>query len=251
LKAERVAAGGCHTVIIDWSVKTYREEFHSSDNNLWVCGQNDYGQLGLGHFDDQLLLVQVEGFKIRQIACSLSSTKVIDFNGYVWTCEFNAGGQLGLGDNRNRNTFTQVLGVKAKQISAKNNYTGIIDFNNDMWMWGMILSTQLKFYDKLNLRYFREFKVKQIFCGKDIVIITDFDDNVWGSGDNSCGELGTNDFNTRHEFIQIRNIKGKKVIGGNRSTAIIDMEGNIWVCGNNSSGQLGLGNKGNTNILTK
>jgi len=36
--------------------------FISEDNKLFVCGFNEYGQLGLGHNDNVKTLIQVENF---------------------------------------------------------------------------------------------------------------------------------------------------------------------------------------------
>jgi len=36
IKAKKVIAGDNHSAIIDWSVKTDREEFHSSDDDVWM-----------------------------------------------------------------------------------------------------------------------------------------------------------------------------------------------------------------------
>jgi len=40
IKAKQIAVSSHHKLVLDWSVKTEQEEFHSSANNIWTCGYN-------------------------------------------------------------------------------------------------------------------------------------------------------------------------------------------------------------------
>jgi len=74
VKAKQVSMSGCHQALIDWSVKTDREEFHSSDDNIWVWGNNTCGQLGLGDVYERVQITQMPDLKAKQIATGLFYT---------------------------------------------------------------------------------------------------------------------------------------------------------------------------------
>jgi len=77
LKAKYIAAGLSYTVVIDWSVKTNREEFHSSANNVWTCGRNDCGQLCLGDYKNRKVLTQIPNIKAQQVAAGADHSLII------------------------------------------------------------------------------------------------------------------------------------------------------------------------------
>jgi alpha-tubulin suppressor-like RCC1 family protein len=53
--AESVACGGWHTIVV------------TRQGKLYTCGRGEYGRLGLGEQSSHLLLVPVEGLKVRFI----------------------------------------------------------------------------------------------------------------------------------------------------------------------------------------
>lgn len=60
--------------------------FFAENGRLWTWGSNSYGQLGLGHFDDQLSPCRVEsiGGKDEIIDVSCGSNHTIALTGRVW-----------------------------------------------------------------------------------------------------------------------------------------------------------------------
>ncbi|NXW88732.1 SRGEF factor, partial [Alopecoenas beccarii] len=66
---------------------------------LFVCGQNRHGQLGLNHTDDVLhftLCTAVSGFGVKQVACGWDFTIMLVGSGEVLSCGSNSFGQLGV-----------------------------------------------------------------------------------------------------------------------------------------------------------
>jgi len=94
IKSKQVSYEYFHTILIDL------------ENNVWVFGNNDNGQLGLGSDRYQPTLLPI--IKVSQI-----STR---FNYDLWCCGNNINGQLGLGS-------TQRIYLKSIQIAAGFNYT--------------------------------------------------------------------------------------------------------------------------------
>lgn len=80
-----------------------------------------------------------------------------------------------------------------------------------------------------------------VASGPDFFFAVDTYNNVWVSGNNSSGQLGTG---TTSNVISLQTISVpftiSKIACGASHTAIIDTTGNVWVTGNNTFGQLGI-----------
>lgn len=57
------------------------------DGNIWACGSNHFGQLGLGDCNDRNLLTKVVSDQIFvAVNCEHYHTIALDENGNMWTC---------------------------------------------------------------------------------------------------------------------------------------------------------------------
>ena len=149
---KQIACGRNHTFII------------KNDGSVWACGNNSYGELGLGNTGtNETRFTQVTtniNKDVKQIACGYNNTIILKYNGSVWSCGNNSRGQLGLGDTNNKYTFTQVTN----------------NINND---------------------------VIQISCGFYHTLILKNDGSIWGCGRNNEGQLGIGDgANSDHSTIK-------------------------------------------------
>jgi alpha-tubulin suppressor-like RCC1 family protein len=136
--------------------------------NVWVCGNNRAGQLGLGDTVNRNVPTQIPNMKALQVSGGNSHTVIIDLENNVWVFGNNEYGQLGLGDNTNRTTPTQILNLKAKQVSAGENHTAIIDLENNVWVFGFNNAGQLGLGDNTNINIptqIQSIKSKQIAMG--------------------------------------------------------------------------------------
>ena len=93
--------------------------FLDSEGNVFSVGNNNYGQLGLGHNKRQNVLNKIPNIPpIKIISCVGLSCYLIDFEGNLWTFGYNDSGQLGHGDKTNINTPKIVNTLKdIQQIS--------------------------------------------------------------------------------------------------------------------------------------
>lgn len=84
-KISSISGGGGHTAVI------------TENQDLFMCGWNNKGQLGLGDIDDRPLLCQVPFHAlVKQVSCGWNHTLAITEAGlYVWGS--NSFGQLGIG----------------------------------------------------------------------------------------------------------------------------------------------------------
>ncbi|XP_064921322.1 secretion-regulating guanine nucleotide exchange factor isoform X3 [Columba livia] len=82
-----ITGGGGHSALI------------TGAGELFVCGHNRHGQLGLNHTDDVLhftLCAAVSGFGVKQVACGWDFTIILVGSGDVLSCGSNSFGQLGV-----------------------------------------------------------------------------------------------------------------------------------------------------------
>ncbi|XP_041894694.1 secretion-regulating guanine nucleotide exchange factor isoform X3 [Corvus kubaryi] len=82
-----IAGGGGHSAVI------------TGAGQLFVCGHNKDGQLGLNHTEDVLrftLCTALSGFCVKQVACGWDFTIILVGSGLLLSCGSNSFGQLGL-----------------------------------------------------------------------------------------------------------------------------------------------------------
>lgn len=120
-----------------------------NDGSLWVVGDNEFGQLGLGYTggqtyvsDNNLNRVGNDTWKFvcAGAACSFG----IKSDGTLWSWGHNSQGQLGLGDYVNRNTPTEITsyGIDDWEMIAASNaenyyeYQTIMGIQTDGTLWG-------------------------------------------------------------------------------------------------------------------
>ncbi len=136
-----IASVGCgefHTMVLDINGK------------VWGCGDNRFGQLGLGDTNDRLTLTQVPFINpIISVVCRGNHTIVLDTDGNLWGCGNNKYGQLGLGDINRRLFLTQVpLPVSmtpipsVASVACGYNYTIVLDTDGKLWGCGRNIFSQ-------------------------------------------------------------------------------------------------------------
>lgn len=114
------------------------------DGELYVCGENTNGQLGLGLEFDFNVKVKTptkitlpENSKPVLISAGRYNSFVLADNGKLYSWGVNSCGTLGLGDKINRNTPQEVIlpdGFKPTKIMAGNGTAILID--KDLNMYG-------------------------------------------------------------------------------------------------------------------
>lgn len=195
-----------------------------SNGEVWSCGYNVSGQLGLGNTTQQTTFQKVtlpQGVFAADIHISVSSSQksvfIITTDGDVYSAGDNGSGGLGRAGTTNQSSFGKVdLGTeKVSQLctSGTNGNAGVI------------VLTQNK-----TLR-------------------------VWGY--NTNGRLGTGNTNnvTNGPVTPANNpqnvVKVKMQGQGNSYSVFINESGQVWAAGYNNQGQLGDGTITNKSVFTK
>ena len=238
LKNAKIRCGGYFTFLI------------LNDGNVWACGNNEYGQLGLGDINARYKFSKIPVEDVKEISCGAAYTFMLKNDGTVWSCGFNGNGELALGDNTHRNTFTQVTTniSDVKEILCGDNNTFMLKNDGTVWSCGYNAQGQLGLNDYTNRNTFTQVTenvsdVKEILCGCMHVIMVKNDGSVWACGFNQYGQLGLGDSSNRPAFTQVTtNVSDvKEIICGGYHTFMIKNDGTVWACGYNYGGQLGLG----------
>ena len=235
-----------------------------TDGTVWSCGDNYYGQLGLGDETTRTLFTQVNIDNVKQIACGGSFAYILKNDGSLWSCGCNVRGELGLdisGSGTGKTTFTQVTdGIynDVKQVICGSGHTFII--KND----GSIRSCGNNTSGCLGIDYDGDWpsfmpidnmsNVSQIACGSNTSFVVKTDGTVWCCGGGFYGQLGLgeNDTDNKYVFVQVPNMtNAKQVFCGGSYTFILKNDGTLWGTGKNYEGQLGLNDTNNRYTFTQ
>lgn len=244
--------------------------FIATTGELYACGENGYGQCGIGTNVDQYLPVQCGALSgVKQVSASVShyvSVMVIDGNGDLWGWGLNNHGELGLGDTAtyySPQKVTNLASVK-KIIVAGGDATAAGDQiyahsialleNGKVFVTGYNGDGQLGLGDTTQRTSFQEVSgsmppAKDIFASCSPYATSgmiDENDNLWFWGYNGYGQLGLGDTTSRTGPVLLSETfqgKVKKVlIGGTHSyhfVVVLDTDGAVWGAGYSDWGQLG------------
>lgn len=147
LKGKQIYIGSgvqsSHTIVIDL------------EDNMWVFGDNRYGQLGINNYFRNNPTPMLNGFKVKQVATDCTHTIMIDLEDYVWVCGNNSFGQLGL-DTESLQFKPIRHEIRAKQIVTGEEHSMLIDFEDNVWILGC------NFYSKPAEYNYIPFKIPDI-----------------------------------------------------------------------------------------
>jgi alpha-tubulin suppressor-like RCC1 family protein len=219
-------------------------------NQLWLWGNNGFGQLGDNSTTKRSSPVQTisGGTNWKQVSAGTSHTAAIKTDGTLWLWGINEVGELGTNNVTHRSSPVQTVsgGTNWKQVNACRDYTAAIKTDGTLWLWGYNNVGQLGTDDRTN----RSSPVqtvaggtnwKQVSGRVDHTAAIKTDGTLWLWGFNNYGQLGDNSITRKSSPVQT--ISGgtnwKQVSGGSEHTAAIKTDGTLWLWGINTYGQLG------------
>lgn len=125
--------------------------FRRSDNTLWSCGYNGYGQLGNGTTTNtnaatnkypSQVLTDVAAVVAANETGSLGRVFAVKTDKSLWGTGHNGSGQLGLGDTSNRSSFTQST-TNVEKLAVGHYSTAVIKSDGYLYSVGANNSGQL------------------------------------------------------------------------------------------------------------
>lgn len=243
---------------------------NESQANLYSCGYNVNGQLGLGNNTSpnttfQNVTINISEKKIIAVSAGVGHSLIItsEATNNLYSCGKNSEGQLGIGNTTDNNTFqnvtTNINGKNIVFISAGSfsSYVLTNENSNNLYSCGRNLDGELGLNDNINKTTFQN--VTTDISGKKIIhvagggsssyiLTNESQNNLYSTGNNDIyGELGLGDYSDRIRYTNVStNISGKKIISvspGEQHCCILtsDTSNNLYTCGKNLFGQLGLG----------
>ncbi|XP_037307735.2 secretion-regulating guanine nucleotide exchange factor isoform X2 [Pungitius pungitius] len=244
-----VSGGGGHTAAL-----TERGE-------VFVCGQNHRGQLGLGHNADvsTLQLCPSLNQRLTKVVCGWDFTLLLNDCGGILACGSNAYGQLGVGPNVSHSAdllLVESLEEPVVSIAAGLRHSLAVTYSGRVYQWGSGLHTHAKralsprpvpphltsmvpiLVPGLDQKTSHSVTAGSAHC---VCLTGDGDLFLWGS--NKRGQL-----TTAEPFLSTPTLVNRSLLGGEKVTAVWSgwthvvaqtESGRVFTWGRGDYGQLG------------
>ncbi|XP_023805502.1 X-linked retinitis pigmentosa GTPase regulator [Oryzias latipes] len=253
LKSERiklVACGRNHTLIC------------TAKGQVYACGGNSEGQLGLGDWEEKTSFQRVEFFDsqgaIQMLAAGSNTSAALTVSGKLFMWGDNSEGQIGLGKESQASSPQEVgVGRPVSWVSCGYYHSAFVTVDGALYTFGerdsgkLGLGTEQLSGHRVPQRV-KSIKeaVKQVACGGGhTVALTD--DAVFTFGLGQFGQLGhgTFIFESRLPRLVEHFKKGRvcQVACGENHTAVITDDGLLYTFGDGRHGKLALGEENFTN----
>ncbi|CAH0489393.1 unnamed protein product [Peronospora farinosa] len=238
------------------------------DCKLFSCGQNNYGELCLGHCNSTSKMEHVPFFStkaIRNIAGGNEVLVVVMKDGAVFTCGLNKSGQCGNGTFRERvmlaTPVRALSGITIKTVAAANGCEHMLAIASDgaVYSWGYndrgqlgLGLTILKSHTPHRIESLRErYHVTAAAVSYHHSAVVSSTDELLMFGMNDCGQLGLGNTQHQHTPQLVYSLSRQvitKVACGLYHTVAITSDGEVYSFGNNDYGQLGQGHVRSTKV---
>ncbi|KAG1690342.1 hypothetical protein DVH05_028222 [Phytophthora capsici] len=238
------------------------------DCELFSCGQNNYGELCLGHCNSTSKLEHVPFFSakgIRDIAGGNEVLSVVMKDGAVFTCGLNKSGQCGNGTFEERviiaTPVRALSGIPINMVAAANGCEHMLAVASDgaVYSWGYNDRGQLglgstiskshtpRMIDSLREKY--HITTAAVSYHHSAVISSNGELLMFGMND--CGQLGLDHTQHQHTPQLVDALSSQvvtKVACGLYHTVAVTSGGEVYAFGKNDYGQLGLGHARNMKV---
>ena len=202
----------------------------SDDGTAHSFGNNDKGELGLGHNNAVSLNL------CFTMACGGSHTITFSDDGTVHSFGRNKEGALGLGHNNDVSLPTPIPNLpKINMASCGGYFTVCVDHEGFIWSFGQNNCGQLGTGNKTDFNVPQKIQnippVLSVSCGYEHILIITNDDNLWSCGRNSKGQLCLGDKEDRSKPQQTSFSNISKVSAGCEHSLLQNDKGEIFSCG--------------------
>jgi alpha-tubulin suppressor-like RCC1 family protein len=150
----RAMSGTNNNIIIDISSGAYHNLLLTSNNSVFSCGRNNYGQLGLNDNTNRTTLTKISISDIINIKCGENHSVFLNYSGNVYSCGLNQYGQLSTSNTTNYLIPAQVMSINGTEPIISN------------------------------------IVIRDIACGKNHTIMLGIDKTVYTVGNNNNNQLG-------------------------------------------------------------
>ncbi|MDD4688788.1 MAG: S8 family serine peptidase [Eubacteriales bacterium] len=218
---DKIAAGGYNSAVIDnnglmtiidsWS---YARTFTSAEQvalgvsfcivlntsgDVYACGYNGYGQLGLGNTINRTTFTHITGLSnITDIYATYDQAAAIDASGNLKTWGKNNAGQLGIGNLDNQLIPLNVPGMESvDKVALGEEHTLALTSDGKVWAWGDNSKGQLGIgtldnsTTPVSVNNIGSFNTAvELTAGQNHSAVIDESAKVYCFGDNMYGQIG-------------------------------------------------------------
>ena len=178
------------------------------EGHVYMCGAGEAGQLGTGKKSEkENSLVLIQSQNAVQIACGEFHTGFVTSTGTVMMMGGNSSGQLGIGNKKSMFAPVETEITGAIKLAC-GNYTACIA-RDGVYVWGKSIFGEFLKPKKVKIS---RSPVVDICLGGGFGVAVDEKSRVFVWGNNSKGELGTGDFQSRNAPVRLDALKGKKIM---------------------------------------
>jgi alpha-tubulin suppressor-like RCC1 family protein len=219
-------------------------------------GDNLYGELGDGTYNNTNLPEQIVASNVTAIAAGYDYSLFLKGDGSLWAMGYNMFGQLGDGTYNSTNLPEQIVASNVTAIAAGNYHSLFLESDGSLWAMGYNFLGQLGdgTYNGTNLpEQIVASNVTVIAAGEEHSLFLKTDGSLWAVGDDEFGQLGDGTYGVPPygatnlpEQIVTHNVTA--IAGGGTYSFFVRSDGSLWAMGNNSEGQLGDGTYSSTNL---
>ncbi|MBQ9949577.1 MAG: hypothetical protein IJO93_02525 [Clostridia bacterium] len=209
----------------------------TSDGDLYVWGDNSYGQVGVPgrefYTEPQFVMEDVQ-----KVVCGTYNTFAVTKSGELYAWGANTGGELGTGENTGNVSEPVKIADGVVDVSASFTHSAYITQNGEVYGMGDCKSGALgeasnstSLYSPV--RIFEGYDIEQIACGNGHTVFLTSDGKVYTCGTNAYGQLCDNSENSRQEPSCVAE-NASSVYAAEGVTGLITENGELYMCGLNT-----------------
>ena len=232
---------------------------YSRDTNgvFRVWGDNQYGQLGKGHFNNGngILGVYPSEFKTKNADIDLSQVKDIVSGSNYSFFWMNDGTLYAVGNSdyatlgKQEGSYSThkafYLPEKIADLSCGFGQCLALTENGEVYAWGRNNKGQVGIGSRQNILSpckLPLMNIVQIAAGGQFCLALDGEGRLWGWGDNEFNTLspGAEPFFAVPVQMNVNGIEIAAIAAGGYHAALLDKQGNVWTWGKNDVYQLGI-----------
>ena len=228
--------------------------FTKTNGELWSCGQNTNGGLGVNDRTTRSSPVQVGSDTTwdQPMCTAMGTSYCTKTDGTLWTWGSNQYGNMGQNNQTKRSSPVQIDGSNWSKLASSSRQTMAIKTDGTLWGWG---NNHLGCLGMANHPE-GDFRTHQrsisspsqvpgttwseIACAHFNSAATKTDGTLWTWGTNNYGNLGQNNRTNQSSPVQIPGTTWKTVRGGAQGLMFATKtDGTLWAWGRNLYGSIG------------